>query len=175
MKTLCNYQILSKTIYQDTRLCRQSNSMKRNIIHLPINNSIIKYINNKRAPFQSFSHATRSNSPFHPRFTFIPPYRQFALHSQNMRTRADLLNSRMLRFNFCPTIRPTSPPFYCIVNNPSVKKRGWTKGMDVCTCFHGQRNDENQRTRRSVNAPCFIPRFTIPLSLPRVINRGWPA
>lgn len=117
--------------------------MKRNIIHLPINNSIIKYINNKRAPFQSFSHASiqLSLSPsfhIHPPLSPIRP--TFAKYAY---TRRFNLTRECFDSIFAQRSGLPPPPFYCIVNNPSVKKRGWTKGMDVCTCFHGQRNDEN--------------------------------
>ena len=118
-----------------------------------------------RAPFRSIL----TTLPF--TLVSFPLSPIFAPYSQNARPRADLLNS--LRFNFSPSIlRPPPPlPPARIVNNPSLKRGA--KGMDVCTCFHGQRNDENHEL--SAIGQCSMlhpPCFTAP---PRVINRGWPA
>lgn len=62
-------------------------------------------------------HTYRSNSPFHPRFTFI----LFANSPHIRKICADLLNSRMLRFNFCPSILP---PLCTYRKQSEFKKRG---------------------------------------------------
>lgn len=130
-------------------------------MYLSINNSVIKYKMTEDRAFDHF-HTHRSNSPFHPRFTFIlfANSPQFAKYAPIYLTR-ECFDSIFAHRSFHPFAR--------IVNNPSLKRGA--KGMDVCTCFHGQRNDENHElgNRSTLHASSC---FTTP---PRVINRGWPA
>lgn len=97
-----------------------------------------------RAPFRSIL----TTLPF---TSFRPPCRQYSPHIRKMRVHAPI----------------------CLTRFDSIFPQRGAKGMDVCTCFHGQRNDENHELsaigqRSMLQPPC----FTAP---PRVINRGWPA
>lgn len=132
-------------------------------MYLSINNSVIKYKMTEDRAFDHF-HTHRSNLdlPFTlVSHSFYSPIRHiFAKYAPIYLTR-ECFDSIFAHRSFHPFTR--------IVNNPSLKRGA--KGMDVCTCFHGQRNDENHElgNRSTLHASSC---FTIPL---RVINRGWPA